>query len=327
MMKRREFITLLGGAAAVWPLAARTQPAARLPTIGLLGAITPAIEGHQIDALMQRLRELGWIGGRNVAVELRWAEGRNERFADIVAEFVRLTVDVILTRGTQAATAAQQATSTIPIVAAVVGDPVGSGLVASLARPGGNITGLSVISPDVGAKRVELLREVVPNLRRLAILVDVSNPVNVEEMREARGAATKFDLTTVPLEIRSAPDITRVLEGLNDRADGLYVIGNPLIHTNIVRINTLAVGARLPTIFIAKEYVEAGGLLSYGPNFPDIYRRAADLIDKILRGTKPADIPVEQPTRFDLVVNLITAKAIGLTIPETFLVRATEVIE
>jgi putative tryptophan/tyrosine transport system substrate-binding protein len=203
-MKRRDFMALLGGAAATWPLAAHAQQPARLPTIGFMGTSTPAAQGHMVAALVQRLRELGWIEGRTIAIEYRWAEGRNERYSEIAAEFVRLKVDAILTQGTQAATAAKQATSVIPIVATVVGDPVGSGLVASLALPGGNVTGLSVVSPDMAAKRLELLREAVPGFRRLAILVDVGNAVNVEEVRQVQAAADKLGLEGFPIAIRRA---------------------------------------------------------------------------------------------------------------------------
>jgi putative tryptophan/tyrosine transport system substrate-binding protein len=325
-MRRREFIILLGGAIA-WPIAARAQQPGKLPTIGFMGASTPAGQVQMVAAFVQRLRELGWIEGRTVEIEYRWAEGRNERYSEIAAEFVRLKVDVILTQGSQAASAAKQATSTIPIVATVVGDPVGSGLVASLAQPGGNVTGLSVISPDMAAKRLELLREAVPGFRRLAILGDDSNPVNVEETRQVQAAADTLGLEAFPLAIRRAEDIVPAFDGLKDRADALYVVGNPLMMSNIIRINILAVGARLPTSYIAREYVQGGGLLAYGPSFADIYRRAGDFLDKILRGTKPGNIPVEQPTKFDLVINLTTAKALGLTIPESFLLRTDEVIE
>jgi putative ABC transport system substrate-binding protein len=325
-LQRREFITLLGGTAA-WPFAARAQQAGKLPTIGYLGANTPAAQSQWTAALVQRLRELGWVEGRNLVIEVRWAEGRTERYAEIAAEFVRLKVDVILTHGTQTVLAAKHATSVIPIVFAIAGDPVGTGLIASLARPGGNVTGLSVVSPEVASKRLELFREVVPRLRRLAILVDISNPVNLQEMREVLATASTLGLEVLTLEIRRAEDIWPVFEGLKGRADALYVIANPLVLTNVVRINTLALGARLPTIYIAKEYIQIAGLMSYGPNYPNLYRRAAGYIDKVLRGAKPGDIPVEQPTKFDLVINLTTARALGLTIPESFLVRADEVIE
>ena len=326
-MRRREFITLLGGAAAAWPLAARAQQPAKLPTIGFLGASTPSAQSQWVAAFVQRLRELGWIEGRTVAIEYRWAEGRSERFAEIAAEFVRLKVDVIVTAGTAAVLAAKQATSVIPIVFAVAGDPVGSGLVASLARPGGNVTGLSIQATDLAGKRLELLREVVPGLRRLAIMANVGNPGAVLEMGEVQAAARTLGLEVATLEIRRAEDIAPAFEALKGRADALYVCADPLVITNRIRINTLALGARLPTMHGIREYVEAGGLMSYGPNFPDLFRRAADYVDKILRGAKPADIPVEQPTKFDLVINLTTAKALGLDVPPTLLARADEVIE
>jgi putative ABC transport system substrate-binding protein len=322
---RRAFITLVGGAAA-WPLAARAQQPAKLPTIGFLGA-NPWIESQRVAVFVQRLRELAWIDGHNLAIEYRWAEGRNEQYMEAAAGLVRLKVDVIVTVSTSQALAAKQATSVIPIVFVGAGDPVGTGLVASLARPGGNITGTSAQTPDLASKRVELLRDVIPDLRRLAIMANVGNPASVLEMGEAQAAARKLGLEVTTSEIRQAEDITPAFEALRDRADALYLCGEPLMLTNRTRINILAVGARLPTMHGAREWVEAGGLIFYGPSFPDQLRRVADIVDKILRGAKPADLPVEQPTKFDLVINLTTAKAIGLTIPETFLLRANEVIE
>jgi ABC-type uncharacterized transport system substrate-binding protein len=326
MMKRREFITLLGGAAAAWPLAAHAQQASKLPTIGFLGATTPSAGGQLLAAFVQRLRELGWIEGRNVAIESRWAEGRGERFAEIAAEFVRLKVDVILTHNTPPALAAKQATSIIPIVFATGGDPVGTGVVASLARPGGNVTGLSSQNKETAGKRIELLREIVPGLRRLAILASDS-PYSVLEVSEVQAAARTVGLEVAAFEIRRTEDIAPVFEKLKGRAGALYVIPDPVTVSNRVRINILALGARLPTMHAVRDPVEAGGLMSYGPNWSDMFRRAADYVDKILRGAKPGDLPVEQPTKFDLVVNLTTAKVLGLTIPESFLLRADEVIE
>jgi ABC-type uncharacterized transport system substrate-binding protein len=323
MIGRRGVITLLGGAAATWPIAARAQQPAKLPIIGFLGAATASARSQWVAAFVQRLHELGWIQGRTVAIEYRWAEGRSERFAEIAAEFVRLKVDVIITYATPPAIAAKEATAVIPIVCAVMGDPVGAGLVASLPRPGGNVTGLSNQSADLAGKRVEHLREVVPGLRRLAVLANVSNPVSGVEMGEVQA----LGLDVVTLEIRRGEDIAPAFETLKGRAQALYVAGDPLMITNRVRINTLALGARLPTTYNQREFVEAGGLMSYGPNFPDLFRRAGDYVDKILRGTKPADIPVEQPTKFDLVINLTTAKALGLEVPPTLLARADEVIE
>ena len=326
-MTRREFISLLAGAAAALPLAARAQQAAKLPTIGFMGQTTRSAAGEWTAAFVQRLRELGWIDGRNVAIEYRWGEGRDERFAEIAAEFVRLKVDVIVTSGTPQVLAAKQATSVIPIVFATAGDPVGTGLVTSLARPGGNVTGLSNQMTDLAGKRLELLREVVPNLRRLAIIANVANPAVVLEIAEAQAAARVLGLEVVIPEIRRAEDIAPAFKALEGRAQALYVMPDALVITNRARIQTLAMGLRLPTMHGSRDYVEAGGLMSYGPNYPDLFRRAAEYVDKILRGTKPGDIPVEQPTKFDLVINFKTAGAIGLTIPHNLLVLADEVIE
>jgi putative ABC transport system substrate-binding protein len=310
----------------VWPLAARAQQPAKMPTIGFLGA-SPSIESQRVAAFVQRLRQLAWIDGHNLAIEYRWAEGRKEQYMEAAAELVRLKVDVIVTVTTSSTLAAKQATPVIPIVFAGVGDPIATGLVASLARPGGNITGLSNQTLDLAGKRVELLREVIPGLRRLAIMANVSNPASVLEMGEAQAAARKLGLEVTTFEIRRAEDITPAFEALRDHVDALYLCAEPLMLTNRTRINILAVGARLPTMYGAREYVEAGGLIFYGPSFPDQLRRVADIVDKILRGAKPTDIPVEQPTKFDLVLNLTTAKVLGLKVPEAFLLRADEVIE
>ena len=325
-MTRRDFITLLGGAAVAWPLAARAQQG-KPAIIGLLGSGTAAAQSEWTAAFVQRLRELGWSEGRNLTIEYRWAEGRSERFAEIAAEFVRLKVDVIVTHNTLPPLAAKQATSVIPIVFAVAADPLGSGFVASLARPGGNVTGLSLQQTDAGGKRLELLHEVVPELRRLAIMGNVGYRGSVLEMSEVEDTAHTLGLAVIRSEIRRAEDIAAAIEALKGHADALYVVGDPLTDANRIGINTLSLGARLPAMYIAKEYVETGGLISYGPNYADLFRRSADLVDKILRGAKPADLPVEQPTKFDLAINLTTAKALGLTIPSTLLARADEVIE
>jgi putative tryptophan/tyrosine transport system substrate-binding protein len=327
MSTRRDFITLLGGAAATWPLAARAQQSGKLATIGCLVPGTPSSHGQWFAVFVQRLRELGWIEGRTVAVEYRWAEGRSERFAEIAAELVQRKVDVIVTASTGGVLAAKQATSVIPIVFAVAGDPVGIGLVASLARPGGNVTGLSLQQIETVGKRLELLREVVPGLGRLAVLANVGNPTVVLDLGEVQATARTLGLEVITLEIRRGEDIAPAFEALKGRAEALYVVIDPLVGTHRIRINTLVLAARLPTMHTQRDAVELGGLMSYGPNFPDLYRRAAELVDKILRGTKPRDIPVEQPTKFDLVVNLTTAKALGLEIPPTLLARADEVIE
>jgi putative ABC transport system substrate-binding protein len=324
---RRKFLaTLLGGAAAAWPLAARAQQAGKLPTIGFLVSGTPSSHSQWVAAFVRRLQELGWIEGRTVAIEYRWAEGRTERAAEIAAEFVRRKVDVIVTSATTAVVAAKQATSVIPIVF-MAGDPVGTGLVASLARPGGNATGLALQQTETAGKRLELLREVVPGLGRLAILANVGNPKSVLEMGEVQTAARTLGLEVITLEIRRGADIVPAFEALKGRAEALYVVLDPLVNTHRIRINTLAMAARLPTVHGSREGVEAGGLMSYGTNFLDVFRLAADYVDKILRGAKPADLPVEQPTKFDLIINLTTAKALGVEIPPTLLARADEVIE
>jgi putative ABC transport system substrate-binding protein len=325
-VKRREFITLLGGAASAWPLAARAQQPGKLPIIGFLGA-NPSIESQRVAAFVQRLRELGWIEGRTVSIEYRWAEGRSERYAENAAELVRLKVDVIVASTTPPSLAAKQATAVIPIVFAAANDPIGTGLVASLARPGGNVTGLANQMSDTSGKKLEFLREVVPDLRRLAIMANAGNPGSILDMSEAEATPRRLGLEVTTSEIRRAEDIAPAFEALKDSADALYLCPDALLNTNRTRINILAVGARLPTMHGHREYVEAGGLMSYGPNLASQFARAADFVDKILRGAKPADIPVEQPTKFDLVMNLTTAKALGLDIPPTLLARADEVIE
>ena len=326
MIGRRDFVTLLGGAAAAWPLAARAQQPGKVPTIGFLGA-NPLIESERVAAFVQRLRELGWIEGRTVSIEYRWAEGRSEGYAENAAELVRLKVDVIVTSTTPPSLAAKRATAVIPIVFAAANDPIGTGLVASLARPGGNVTGLANQMSDTSGKKLEFLREVVPGLRRLAIMVNAGNPGSMLDMSEAQATARRLGLGVTTSEIRRAEDIVPAFEALRDRADALYLCPDALLNTNRIRINILAVGARLPTMHGHREYVEAGGLISYGPNLANQFPRAADFVDKILRGAKPADIPVEQPTNFQFIVNLTTAKALRLDVPATLLARADEVIE
>jgi ABC-type uncharacterized transport system substrate-binding protein len=276
--------------------------------------------------LVQRLRELGWIEGRTVAIEYRWADGRAERIAELAIELVRLNPNVIVTTGT-AVPAFKQATSLIPIVFTIANDPVASGLVTSLSRPGGNVTGLSQLAADLGGKRLDILREVVPGLRRLAILYNAGNATTASERAQVEQAARTLGLELLDCRLHRADDITPTIDALKDRADAIYVQADPLLNTGRVRITTLALGARLPTLCAIREFVEAGALMSYGPNFPDLFRRAGDYVDKILRGTKPSDLPVEQPTKFDLVVNLTTAKVLGLKVSEAFLLRADQVIE
>jgi putative ABC transport system substrate-binding protein len=324
-LKRREFITLLGGAAA-WPVAARAQQAGKPSTIGFLGAATASAWEPWTAAFVQRLRELGWVEGRNLAIEYRWAQGRRERFEEIATEFVRKKVDVILTGG-NAAVSVKQATSVIPIVFVLAVDPVGMGLVASLSHPGGNVTGLSNQQTDTAGKRIELLREFLPDLRRLAIMASVGFPEAVHEARDVQAVSKRLGLDVVTSDVRRATDISSAFMALKGQADALYVTADALTNSNRMRINTLALAARLPTVYGIRGMVEAGGLMSYGASYSDLFRRAGDYADKILRGTKPAELPVEQPTKFDLVVNLITAEALGLTVPPTLLARADEVIE
>jgi putative tryptophan/tyrosine transport system substrate-binding protein len=326
-LKRREVITLLAGAAVAWPVVVRAQQPGKLPTVGFLVPGTPSSHGQSFAIVVQRLRDLGWIEGRTIAVEYRWAEGRSERFAEIAAEFVQRKVDVIVTASTAAVLAAKQATSVIPIIFAATGDPVGAGLVASLARPGGNVTGLSLQQVETVGKRFELLREVIPSLGRLALLANVGNPTVVLDIGEVQAKARMLGVEVITLEIRRGEDIAPAFEALNGRAQGLYVVWDPLVGTHQFRINTLVLAARLPTMHTQRQSVEVGGLMSYGANFPDLFRRAGDYVDKVLRGAKPADLPIEQPTKFDLIINLTTAKALGLTVPPTLLARADEVIE
>jgi putative ABC transport system substrate-binding protein len=324
-VRRRDFIKVIAGSMTAWPLAARAQQPGKLPTIGFLGT-DALVWSPYTAAFVQRLRELGWIEGRTIAIEYRWSEGLPARNAEIAAEFVRMKVDVILTNTTAAGTV-KQATSVIPIVFPLGIDPVGGGLIGSLAQPSGNVTGVTNQQSDLAGKRLELLREVLPRLRRVAIIGNVGSPQAVLEMGEVQAGARTFGLEVAPLEIRRAEDVAPAFESLKDQADALYVVGDALVQANRTRIITFSLSARLPTIVGIREFVQAGALMSYGPNFLDQFRRAAELVDKILRGTKPGDIPVEQPTKFDLVINLTTAKALGLKIPEGLLLRADEVIE
>ncbi len=316
---------LAGTAAAAWPLATRAQ-STKLPTVGFLGAATPAAWGKFLAAFEQRLRELGWIEGRTIAIEVRWAQGRNEQYAEIATEFVRLKVAVIVTSGI-AALAAKQVTSAIPIVFAVSNNPVEGGLVASLARPGGNITGLSAEYADTSSKKLELLREAIPGLRRVAIMANVGYPISALEMRDVQRVARKLGLDAITAEIRRPEEIAPIFESLRNQAEGLYVCVDALTSSNLGRIYTSALAARIPTIFGARSQLEDGGLMSFGPDVADLFRRAGGYVDKILRGAKPADLPVEQPTKFELAINLRTARVLGLKIPQTLLVTADEVIE
>jgi putative ABC transport system substrate-binding protein len=327
-MKRREFIALVGGAAAASiPAAARAQQTGKIPTIGLLTGSTAAAERARRLAFVARLAELGWIEGRTVMIEDRAAEGSIERAGEIAAEFARLKIDVIVTAGDAQVRAVKRTTDVIPIVFAAAGDPIGNGLIASLARPEGNVTGLSVQLPDTAGKRVEFLREAFPGLRRLAILGNVANPVVGLEMEAAQAAVQTLGFDAIRSEIRRNEDIPSAIDALNGRADALYVCVDPLVIANRARIYTLALAAKLPVVHSYRESLEAGALISYGPDALDLYRRTAGLVDKILRGTKPADLPVEQPTKFELVINLKAARALNLAVPPALLARADEVIE
>jgi putative ABC transport system substrate-binding protein len=324
-MRRRKFLGALGGA-IVMPRVVRAQQA-KMPTIGFILGGSSASQRTWADAFALGLRQLGWIEGRTIVIEHRWADGRKDSSAEIVSEFVGRKIDVIVSGGTEGALAAKQATSVIPIVFAVAGDPIGTGLVASLARPGGNVTGLSNLAVDLAAKRVQLLREVLPNLRRLGILANANYSGAAIELNEIKAAAGALGLDIVPFEMRRAEDIAAAFEAFDGRVEAVYVLGDAFASTNRIRISTFALASRLPTMCAQRDYIEVGGLMSYGPNFPDLCRRAASYADKILRGAKPADLPVEQPTKFDLVVNLITARALRVAVPHSLLARADEVIE
>ena len=324
-MRRRNFVKGIIGSATVWPLVASAQPAGKVPTIGFLGT-DAAVWRPWTDAFLARLRELGWIEGRTVAIEYRWAEGRPERYTEIAAEFVHLKVDVIVT-GESAARIVKQATANIPIVFAVAINPVGAGLVSSLARPGSNVTGVSLQQSDTAGKRFELLQKAFPQLRRLAVLFHVDYPESVREASEVQTAARKVGIEVTRLEISRMEDIAPLFETLNGQADALYVVQDSLVVANGMHIIIFALTSRLPAIFTSREFAQAGALMSYGPSYPALFRRTAELIDKILHGAKPADIPVEQPTKFELVVNLTTARALKLKMPESFLSLADQVIE
>jgi putative tryptophan/tyrosine transport system substrate-binding protein len=324
-MRRRAFIS--GLAAATVVTVARAQPARKQPVVGFLGSGAASSSwGSWAAAFVKRLGELGWSDGRNITIEFRWADGRSDRIAEIAAEFVRQNVDVIVTSGL-AAPVAKRATSTIPIVFGIAVDPLGTGLVNNLSRPGGNVTGFSLQHVDSAGKRIELLREFLPGLRRMAILSNRNYPASQLEAASVQTVATEHGIQFHSLEIARADEIPVSFVSLADRADALYVCADPLMNTHRVQINQLALAARLPTIHGNREYVETNGLVSYGPEFTDLWRSAAGYVDKILKGARPAALPVQQPTKFELVINLKTAKALDITVPPTLLARADEVIE
>jgi ABC-type uncharacterized transport system substrate-binding protein len=322
-VKRREFITLLGGTAA-WPFAARAQPSGK---VWRMGFIAHRYESFY-DALFERLRELGYVEGQNLLVERRYAEGHVERFQGIADEIVRLNVDVIIVVTTPAGLAAKRATTTIPIVHPAAIDPVGTGLVASLAHPGGNLTGVAVLNAELSAKRFELLQEIVPGLARAGVLWNVANPANRLAWKDTEAAARALGVALQSYEVREPEDFEGVYATIaQQRPDALQVLQDALTLQHRRQIIDFTLRSRLPSMFVGREWVLEGGLIAYGDRLPNRYRRAAELVDKIFKGAKPADLPVEQPTKFDLAINLKSARAIGLTIPEVFLARATEVIE
>jgi putative tryptophan/tyrosine transport system substrate-binding protein len=324
-MRRREFIGAIC-TAATWPHLVHAQQQAKLPTIGFLGPTSRSAWNDYVAAFAQRLGELGWIDQRTVTIEYRWADGREQRYSEIAAEFARNKVDVIVTGGSAGA-AARRVTSAIPVVLAVANDPVGDGLAASLGRPGGNVTGLSVIAPELAGKRLENLLQILPGLRRLTLLGNADYPAAVLEMSGLQTLARKLGLEADTLAVRTTEEIVRAIDTLKGGSDALYVCPDSLTATNSLRINALALAARLPTMHGTREFVRDGGLMSYGPNLTDLFRRAGDYVDKILRGAKPGDLPIEQPTKFELVINLKTAKALNIDVPSTLLARADEVIE
>jgi ABC-type uncharacterized transport system substrate-binding protein len=324
-MERREFIKIVCGFVGAWPLAAKAQQPGNQRLIGVLGADATAW-GPWTVALTARLRELGWSEGDTVAIEYRWAQGRSDRVSEFAAEFERRKVDVIVTYG-GAVTILKQTITSIPIVFAVAFDPVRSGLVQSLAHPAGNVTGVSIQQPDLVGKRLTLLRQAIPQLHRLAILADAGYAEPMLEADRVKSMAQASGLEAARIGVWRAEDIAPAFEGLTNKADALYVVSDALIAANRTRIVTLALSGRLPTMMSYDDYVAAGALMSYGPDYPDLFRMAADMVDKILRGTKPGDIPVEQPTKFEFAMNAKTAAALGLTIPQAFLATVDEVLK
>jgi putative ABC transport system substrate-binding protein len=324
-MERREFIKIACGFVGAWPLAARAQQLGKQPLIGMLGA-DATVWRPWTAAFVAHLRELGWIEGDTIAIEYRWAAGRSDRISEVAAEFERRKVDAIITYGS-AVPILRQTITNIPIVFAVAFDPVRGGLVQSLAHPAGNVTGVSIQQPDLVGKRLELLRQAIPQLRRLAILADAGYAEPMLEADRVKSTAQAFGLEAARLGVWRPEDITTAFQMLSKKADALYVVSDSLIAANRTRIVTLALSERLPTIMSYDDYVEAGGLMSYGPDYADLFRRAADMVDKILRGTNPGDIPVEQPDKFDLAINVKTAATLGLTIPQKLLAIADEVIK
>jgi putative ABC transport system substrate-binding protein len=325
-MRRREFLCILGGAAAAWPLAARAQP--RIPRIGFMGNSTAALETNLVNSFRDGLRELAYEEGRNIVIDYRWADGRYERFPALIAELLAAKVDVIVTAGTPAALAVKKATTTVPVVMVAVGDPVGTGLVSSLARPGGNLTGLSSVAPDLEGKRLELLRQVVPTLSHVAMFINSLNPFHVVSVRQAHAAAQALGIRLEPLDVLKSEDLDRAFAAIRkDRPDALLILADRVFLHNRQRMMDFTEELHLPNVNAYKELVEAGGLMSYGPSYENMHKRAAIYVDKILKGAKPAELPIEQPTSFTFVINLKAAKALGVTVPPVLLSLADRVIE
>ena len=322
-MRRRDFIALFGSLAATWPLKAEAQQPLR--TIAIVGNTTEAY-GPWAAALVERLGQLGWIEGRTLQIEYRWSEGRRERVVEIASELVSKKVDLIVTYG-GAAVILKQVTASIPIVFVPAVDPVAAGLVDNLAHPGGNATGMSVQQAEIASKRLEVLREIVPGLGRLAILFDATYPASVREADNVETAASQFGITLLRQGVHVVADLKPAFDAFKSQVDAVYLADAGLLDGNRTRVVSLVLDTKLPTTASISETARAGALMAYGPNYPDLFRRAAEVIDKIMRGAEPGDIPVEQPTKFYLVINLKTAKALGLTIPHNLLVLADEVIE
>ena len=325
-MRRRKFITFLGGAVVIWPFAARAQP--KTSRVGFMGNSTAALEANLVGAFRDGLHELGYEEGRNIIIEYRWADGKYERFPALVAELIAAKVDVIVTAGTPAALAVKKATTTVPLVMVAVGDPVGTGLVPSLARPGGNLTGLSSIAPDLEGKRLDILREVVPTLSHVAILFNSLNPFHVASMRQAHAAAQAMGIKLQQHDIRKSEDLDGAFAAIRkERPDALLILADRVFLHNRQRMMDFTEEQHLPNINAYTELVEAGGLMSYGPSYEDMHKRAAIYVDKIIKGAKPADLPIEQPSKFTFNINLKVAKALGLSVPSSLVTLADKVIE
>ena len=327
-MDRRAFLGTLAGGLLAPPLAAGAQQAGKVHRIGFLGNSTQTLEANLVRPFRDGFRDLGYVEGRDLVIEYRWAEGQYERFPALIAELIALKVDVIVTAGTPAALAVRRATTTIPLVMVAVGDPVGSGLVKSLAHPGGTLTGLVSIAPDLEGKRLQLLTEVVPRLSFVAFLLNPANAFHVTSEKQARAAAKAFNLKLEFFPVRAEPEFDRAFQAMSSKRPGaLIMLADRLFLHHRAQIVEFAAQNRLPTVYAYRELVEAGGLMSFGPSYPDMHRRAAYFVDRILKGAKPAELPMEQPSKFELIINLKTAKALGLTISPSVLQRADQVIE